>query len=728
MSASWNDDDDDGNAKKKRAVCLDSSVSSSDHDDDDNTIGTCPVETANVKQNHNNNISLAQAVAALIKSAARKRTRKEEDSKEEEVDLFGDIDNIDCDNVDGDGNITWNRHRGGTVVSFPKHLLHCIRREEFGMLFHWAKSEGHTDLCILLRNHISTYDKLILAAEECDLDMIKEILVSHQEQRHDDDKECAGPQANVQGKKPGKRNSNGTSTSTDMLPQPLLDYALGIASRNGHLPACQMLGELGGARDYVLYEDDHLGIAPSSDRYIQWTGDNISQTYGLYPPSALHRAASNGHTSVVRWLLKQRQPTGDDSPLAPKNAVDNYIDMTCNTSGKTILGVACGSNHVATARCLLEHGANHGLGDVVSLNGKSTELGPLYDAISRVEIGDDGVGDSPFAIVQLLLEFGVRKFDFYTMASDETELQKSIALDCFGRPPTELEMAIEKRHVELLKVLLKNGASSFSFFRMMRGSCPDGDDSRVRVCRILIEHAARCKKSDNYIRQCLNESIVDGIGGSKDLALVELLLGAGADVNTRDHYDVNLLARVVENRDLGACSMLLKYGADPLVKSKGDYSALHLAASCCDDKGLHIFQLFLHHWNQRFPEEGKNEDEEFPLHVLCCKEGVSPEALHLLIEQNPAALVTAGGKQGLLPFQLACAWVLPVATIYTLILCNPTSLHERVPSLRGGATGNSDSAAASDAATERMDSKNDTGHNEVTNRLPKKRKLPPNAE
>jgi ankyrin repeat protein len=64
-----------------------------------------------------------------------------------------------------------------------------------------------------------------------------------------------------------------------------------------------------------------------------------------------------------------------------------------------------------------------------------------------------------------------------------------------------------------------------------------------------------------------------------DAAMVQTLLGKGANVNTRDEWDNTVLAWAVMNDDLDCATALLEKGADVNIKSFRKIAPLHLATN-----------------------------------------------------------------------------------------------------------------------------------------------------
>jgi hypothetical protein len=80
-------------------------------------------------------------------------------------------------------------------------------------------------------------------------------------------------------------------------------------------------------------------------------------------------------------------------------------------------------------------------------------------------------------------------------------------------------------------------------------------------------------------------------------------------------------------------------------------------------------------WDERFTTSGgKNSDGDYPIHVACCDDQVSLQAIQLLVSRHAEALATVDGDEGLLPFHFAANWGASLDVIFYLLHHCPDAL------------------------------------------------------
>ncbi|MFN2635599.1 MAG: ankyrin repeat domain-containing protein [Gemmatimonadaceae bacterium] len=133
---------------------------------------------------------------------------------------------------------------------------------------------------------------------------------------------------------------------------------------------------------------------------------------------------------------------------------------------------------------------------------------------------------------------------------------------------------------------------------------------RISVVRELVARGANIRARNRRGAEPLHYA-VDGVPGSShwnpaaQTAVIECLIGAGADPNCRDNSSVAPLHRAVRTRCAAAVQALLAHGADPRIKNRSGSTPLHLAVQTTGRGGSgtaeartqqsEIFRLLLEH-------------------------------------------------------------------------------------------------------------------------------------
>ncbi len=170
------------------------------------------------------------------------------------------------------------------------------------------------------------------------------------------------------------------------------------------------------------------------------TGANVNSKTFVWQRSALHQAATNGHTDVVAYLISKEadvniRSEGGDVPLhrAARNGhikvmkllIDNGTDLTQHGTGcGTPLQWAARADQLRAAQLLIDAGAD------VDNQGSRPLYGPLRDAIRN---------DNPM-MVELLLENGAN-------------------VDAVVGGNSSLHLAYGRRNVEIAGILLRYDAN-----------------------------------------------------------------------------------------------------------------------------------------------------------------------------------------------------------------------------------------------------------------------------
>ncbi|CAL1545329.1 unnamed protein product [Lymnaea stagnalis] len=181
--------------------------------------------------------------------------------------------------------------------------------------------------------------------------------------------------------------------------------------------------------------------------------------------------------------------------------VDEFYEDTMNISSKSLLHICCGKGHTECLKVLIQHGAQ------LTVRDKWGQT-PLMYSVS-IQFPE---------IAKVLLDA-------------DAELVK--CQDKFGKSP--LHCAVETGSEELVRLLLEYGADvnircHEGLTPLMNCCTQDPDGGRTGVMKILLEAGAMFDLTDyRGKRTALHVAVLSG-----NAHAVELLIGAGADVNNID--------------------------------------------------------------------------------------------------------------------------------------------------------------------------------------------------
>jgi len=290
-----------------------------------------------------------------------------------------------------------------------------------------------------------------------------------------------------------------------------------------------------------ITSEDH---APMAELLIR-NGADVNARDDAFYLRPLHLAVRMGHLSVATILLAH----GADIEAADR-------------AGLTPLHMAATAGNIALARLLLDRGANPNSSAKGSFGFTFSEDDtPLSLAV--------GCGHRDMA--DLLLRRGADPnrmvHDRFTVlhlaeTADVAELlvAHGAKLEMRGyEARTPLHQAAMQHRIDVAKYLLGRGANIEA--RDEAGRTPlllslDQPTASIDVTALLIQHGARvnARSSDG------NSAIHLAVG--RGVEFVELLLDAGADINTPDHWQFTPLHRAAMSNNLTMVTYLLSRGAN----------------------------------------------------------------------------------------------------------------------------------------------------------------------
>ncbi|KAK0049487.1 serine/threonine-protein phosphatase 6 regulatory ankyrin repeat subunit A [Biomphalaria pfeifferi] len=190
-----------------------------------------------------------------------------------------------------------------------------------------------------------------------------------------------------------------------------------------------------------------------------------------------------------------------ESLLEQGGNVNEFYEDTMNISTKSLLHVCCGKGHVECLKVLINHGAQ------LTVRDKWGQT-PLMYSVS-IQFPE---------IAKILLE---------------ADPELVLCQDRYGK--SSLHLAVDTGNEEIVRLLLEHGADANvrcheGLTPLMYCCTPDTDGMRVGVLKLLLESGAAIALKDHRgKRSALHIAVISG-----NVVAVEILIGAGADVNEID--------------------------------------------------------------------------------------------------------------------------------------------------------------------------------------------------
>lgn len=286
---------------------------------------------------------------------------------------------------------------------------------------------------------------------------------------------------------------------------------------------------------------------------------------------ALLWAARGGFEPLIRILLIQGQkpnPQATHSVVARDVTRSNKLDINVRDSrGQTALHIAAYEGHTAIVRLLLELGNGIDISAISNMGNTALHLATSYTSRDR-KLYDE--------IVELLLSNHI-DVNSKSRSEEDTALHQAAA---YGYPGTVKQLLAHENNanldavngvgrtplhratiggqIEIIKILLENGASINE--RDHCGMTPLHHavlyQHDIATIQLLLEKGADINIGDNYERTALHLA-----ARKRYVGKAKLLLENGADIDARTMDGVTPLASAVASRSVEIAQMLVDRGA-----------------------------------------------------------------------------------------------------------------------------------------------------------------------
>jgi len=216
----------------------------------------------------------------------------------------------------------------------------------------------------------------------------------------------------------------------------------------------------------------------------------------------------------------------------------------------------------------------------------------------------------------------------------------------------------------------------------------------LAVVKVLLDAGATID-----VRDCFGRTPLHDAGKHYKLQVARELIRRGADIYARDADGETPLDRASQASRYGRCNpvegFLLEHYREKLFESDGRHSLLSIlnrveysssGASVALQIGrvsLDQFLSLLHYLVQQNPDCLRERDDkgDLPLHVACRKPATFPvhadyEVIQFLLEQDPAAIYISNNN-GALPIHVACQADASIHVVKILAEQDPDSIRER---------------------------------------------------
>lgn len=382
--------------------------------------------------------------------------------------------------------------------------------------------------------------------------------------------------------------------------------------------------------------------------------------------TALHLAACNGHTKVMRMLLEDASTDGRDFS---DEDLRNYINEK-DVNGATALMHCVTSGHAGSVEFLLSQGANPLLRDKhgctvlhrAAAVGHDDVIIAVLKYMKDQKNLDDGSQSMASKAVVMRDRTGKTPLHLASIRGSADILETLLrfassvnAVDRYGY--TALHYACFEGHEGCVEALVMHES-----FSMMEGSsfsplhCAVYNDNEICADRLLdVFDDEVTLLTDNLGRTPLH------IAAMKDhVDCVQFLLGHSAEINAQDSKGHTPLMTSASEGSLNSVELLLNMKSDVTLVDHYGHTALHLA---CMNKRSDCALVLIDKAAESSIINAQNKEGQTPLHIAA-RLGLLPVTQQLLMHDAGIDIVD---NQGMNP-ALACAPSTDVADCLEMII------------------------------------------------------------
>ena len=343
--------------------------------------------------------------------------------------------------------------------------------------------------------------------------------------------------------------------------------------------------------------------------------------------TALHLAVLNCHVDVADLLLSSgasaivqnnRRMLPLHVALRKKECTEivtiftKYHDIDHKFKGfrdYTSLHIIAATNNLKALKILYEAAAS----------GKPDDI---TDILQLQSVDRDGL--TPIHLAARKGSYDV--LDFMISKAIQHGLQPQKVFECLSeKESTPLHFAVESNSLQIVRILLKHGASSTAASGKqgppIHLAC---SQNKLSMVRVMVEHCGRdilnCKNKQG---QTPLHSCVTLLGGKQ---LVSFLLSCGSLLDMRDTSGHTPLQLAVRLGNVASVEQLLASGSSPLIKNVHGCNCLHIAIMF---KRKEVFKRLLEHSCCTEMCDMSNNEGDLPIH-LALREGLSSFVMPLL--------------------------------------------------------------------------------------------------
>ncbi|KAJ6262552.1 LOW QUALITY PROTEIN: Ankyrin-1 [Drechslerella dactyloides] len=402
------------------------------------------------------------------------------------------------------------------------------------------------------------------------------------------------------------------------------------AAQNGHVSIVRFLLEKAGAdvnskasesRSPPILLATEGGYQTVVEHLLAFDAHIASLPLDTEQSTALHLAAEKGHEGIARLLVDHAAKAGFEPPSSKQEATakasSSILDVK-DVLGRSPLILACYEQHVAVAMLLLKRGANVTLAD----NEDHTAL--YYATLPGCEPLCEALIERAHAVTDFkdigAIFLGAAKYGFVNVVRlclvseallGENDVSLRNLVGELGK--TALHYAAEFGHRDIVSLLLEAKALADEVDNMGRTPLTRAAVAgEIDIVKALLAAGANPLRKDTGNQTIVAQIAYDSKCTSVHADIVEILLDAGVDPNAISDGRRTALHWAVlgEASDVAEC--LLRYKANPDIKSSSQWNALHFAARNISASSLKVARILIDAGMDPLEED---EDGWIALHI-----------------------------------------------------------------------------------------------------------------